>query len=124
MAMLGENFMLDYSYNPKIMAMSIISVFALAYPMPPIYYIVRVAAWPFPLPPCPALKPAFMQYRRALPCWGAVLTVHTGQPARKPRSTFPHQTHQKSPAHLAFCTAQPFPFPSHPPPPPSPPPGV
>ena len=99
------------------MAMSIISVFALAYPMPPIYYIVRVAAWPLPLPPCPALKPAFMQYRRALPCWGAVLTVHTGQPARKPRSTSPHQTHQKSPAHLTFCAAQPFPFPSHPPPP-------
>lgn len=51
--------MWDYSCNPKIMAMSIISVFALAYPMPPIYYIVRVAAWPLPLPPCPALKPAF-----------------------------------------------------------------
>ena len=68
--MLGENFMWDYSYNPKIMAMSIISVFALAYPMPPIYYIVRVAAWPLPLPPCPALKPAFMRYRRGLPCGG------------------------------------------------------
>ena len=60
----------DYSYNPKIMAMSIISVFALAYPMPPIYYIVRVAAWPLPLPPCPASKPAFMRYKRGLPCGG------------------------------------------------------
>lgn len=70
MAMLGDFFVWDYSYNPKIMAMSIISVFALAYPMPPIYYIVRVAAWPLPLPPCPALKPAFMQYRRGLPCGG------------------------------------------------------
>ena len=61
---------LDYSYNPKIMAMSIITAFALACPMLPIYYIVRVAAWPLPLPPCLTLKPAFMQYRRGLPCGG------------------------------------------------------
>lgn len=56
MAMLGENFMWDYSYNPKIMAMSIIFVFALAYPMPPhiIYCPCRgVAA---PAPPVSRLK--------------------------------------------------------------------
>lgn len=50
--------MWDYSYNPKIMAMSIISVFALAYPMPPISYILYcpcrgVAA---PAPPVSRLK--------------------------------------------------------------------
>ena len=76
--------MWDYSYNPKIMAMSIISVFALAYPMPPIYYIVRVAAWPLPLPPCPASKPAFMQYRRGSPGRGQFRPFAPGNQPENP----------------------------------------
>lgn len=63
------------------------------------------------------LKSAFLWYRRRLPCWGEVSTIHTGQPARKPRSTPPHQTHQNPQPTLLFALLSNSPSPSHPSPP-------
>ena len=121
-AILGKVF-LDYISNPMIIVIiQNVRLSCLRRILCPLYIILsvlrRCRSRSLKPPSGLRLKSAFLQYRRALPCWGAVLTVHTGQPARKPRSTFPHQTHQKPQLTLLFALPSHSASPSHPPPPP------
>lgn len=57
MAMLGDFFVWDYSYNPKIIAISIICAFVLAYPIPLYILYCPCRGMAAPAPPVFRLKP-------------------------------------------------------------------